>query len=159
MRYCEDDRGKIQYADYARQLVSFEGMKFTGIDGKLNGTPTDVDGLIQLDRWNCIILFELKHKGGHMPDGQRIALTRLCDAVQRSGVHCVLFLAEHHADEPDDIIAKDAIIQGYYMQARNEPHCMWHCEKQGRTLKEMMDRYIEYIKEQDDEQYGGWVSA
>lgn len=83
MKYYSDaNRGTFQNEQFAKQLVSFEGMKYKGRMGYNNVTPTDIDGFIQLDVWNCFIFFELK-KYGVPPDGQGCALSNLVDAVKK----------------------------------------------------------------------------
>lgn len=61
--YSDENRGTLQNEQYAKQLISFEGMKYDGRNGYKNVTPTDVDGFMQLDVENCFIFFELKRYG------------------------------------------------------------------------------------------------
>ena len=148
--YCDGNRGTYQYKEYGKQLVLFEGMKYEGRDGKWNVTPTDIDGLIQLDRENCIIFFELKYVGD-MPSGQEKALERLCDAAESGGVHSIAFMAEHNQDG-QEIYAKDAVVKKAYIHGR------WHAEKQGRTLKEVIDRYIDWVRREQRHE-AEWLSV
>lgn len=114
--YQDSYRGTFQNLEYAKQIVSFDGMKFEGRNGKLNVTPTDIDGYIQLDKENLFIFFELKHDGG-MSAGQSDALTRLCDAIQASKKFgCIVLLAVHNTPHDKPIIAKDAIVRCAYSQ-------------------------------------------
>lgn len=137
--YTDINRGTFQ-TEYAKQLISFEGLKFRGRSGLNNVTPTDIDGLVQLDNENCFIFFELKHSG-NVPCGQSDALTKLCDAVHAGGVHCAVIIAEHNTPYPQTIIAKDAIVKRLYMNGK------WYVNNRNRTLMEIALGFIRYIKE------------
>ena len=64
----------IRNRDYMRQIKDFSGLRF----GKIS--PTDIDGF--LDFGNSLFIFvEMKHGDTRIPYGQKLALTRLCDAV------------------------------------------------------------------------------
>ena len=93
-QYENSTRGVIQCEKYAKQLVSYGGLVFKGKTGHYNVTPTDIDGLIQLDNENCFIVIELKHSGD-APEGQKKALQNLAAAIRKGGSNCVVILAEH----------------------------------------------------------------
>lgn len=137
--YEGNSRGKFQ-TEFAKQLVSFEGLKFKGRNGISNVTPTDIDGLVQLDNENCFIFFELKHSGG-VPLGQSSALARLADAVQAGGVKCAVFVAIHNTPYPETVMAKDAVVRNIYWNGK------WYIERKGRTLHEIALNFIDFIKE------------
>ena len=139
-QYENSTRGVIQCEEYAKQLVSYGGLVFKGKTGHYNVTPTDIDGLIQLDNENCFIVIELKHSGD-APEGQKKALQNLAAAIRKGGSNCVVMLAEHGTPCPDTIIAKDAIVK--YVDFNGK----WIPMRESRTLKEMIDDYIEWIKE------------
>lgn len=136
--YEDSQRGKFQ-SEYAKQLVSFDGLLFKGRSGLHNVTPTDIDGLVQLDKENCFIIFELKHSGG-VPSGQGAALTKLADAIQAGGKDCVVFVAIHNTPYPEIIVAKDAIVQSVYYDGK------WFKERKNRTLYQIALNFIDYIK-------------
>lgn len=140
--YNSSNRGMFQNEELAKQLISFEGLRFSGRNGMSNVTPTDIDGLVQLDNENCFIFFELKHSGG-MSLGQATALTKLCDAVKAGGVDCALILAVHNTPYPEKIMAKDARVSFIYMDGK------WWPERKNRTLKEIAEGFINYIKEEN----------
>ena len=118
--YEEESRGTYQNRDYARQIVSFEGMKFIGSTGVQNVTPTDIDGYIQLDNQDAFIFFELKHGEPKLPSGQAKAMTRLVDALSDAGKNSILFIAWHNSDKDEDVIAADAIVDRVYKDKRWE---------------------------------------
>lgn len=138
--YSDANRGRFQNEKLAKQLVSFEGLRFKGRNGFNNVTPTDIDGCVQLDNENCFIFFELKHSGS-VPGGQSGALTKLCDAVNAGGVECVVFVAEHNTPYPETIMAKNAIVKRIYWNGK------WWREPKGRTLHEIAINFIDFIKE------------
>lgn len=143
--YDDATRGTFQDVESAKQLVSFDGMKFMGKQGYKNVTPTDIDGFIQLDNENTFIFFELKYSGG-MPKGQEQAYEKLCDAIEKGGASCAVFLAEHDVKE-DTIIAKDAMLTSVYFGGS------WKHEKRGRTLGSSINSYLNWLKEtQGDEE-------
>lgn len=143
MRYYTDEcRGTFQNEQYAKRLVSFEGMKYKGRSGYRNVTPTDIDGFIQLDESNCFIFFELK-KSGFPPVGQGSALTNLVDAVSKSGAKSVLFVAQHDEENETTIIAKNSIVRRLYWNGN------WYEEHGKRTLGEFIDNYLTYLEEEE----------
>lgn len=142
--YDDATRGRFQCEEYAKQLISFDGLKFIGRNGVKNVTPTDIDGLVQLNKENCFIFFELKHSGD-MPAGQRKALEELCDTIEAGGKNGVVFVANHNTPRTQTIIAKDAIVQKVYWRGK------WYTIKKPRKLYEMTLNYIQYVKEQGDE--------
>ena len=137
--YSDASRGTFQNEEYAKQLVSFEGMRFRGRDGKNNVTPTDIDGLVQLDNENCVIFFELKHKDG-MPRGQLLALQDVCDAVEAGGRNSIVFLATHGTPAGQTIAAKDAETRTYYWRGE------WRDIKPPKTLYEAINQFIGFVK-------------
>lgn len=141
--YKDEQRGTFQNEQYAKQLVSFEGLLFKGRSGMCNVSPTDIDGLVQLDNENCFIFFELKHSGG-VPEGQAKALERLADIIQKGGTNCVVFVAEHNTPVPQTIIAKDAIVKSIYWNGR------WWPTKRERTLYQITLNYIDFIKAEQE---------
>lgn len=137
--YTEENRGTIQKEEYAKQLVSFEGMRFAGSDGFNNVTPTDIDGFIQLDTENCMIFIELKY-AGDVPTGQARALKKLCDAVEAGGVNSVAFVAEHKTPHPQTITAKDAVVKKMYWKGE------WRWLKEPLSLAQITRFYIDVLR-------------
>lgn len=139
-QYYDLERGTFQ-TGYADQVVSYDGMKFIGRNGVRNVTPTDIDGIVQLDNENCLVIFELKHSG-NVPFGQGSALSKIADAVEKGGTNCIVIVATHNTPYPETIIAKDAKVVWIYFKGK------WnHPSKDGITLYEQINSYIEYLKE------------
>ena len=82
------ERGKIRNREFASQLRDFSGLRWGSI------TPTDVDAFIDFGN-EMFIFIEDKYLWTQMSRGQRLALERLCDACQASGVDSFLLLASH----------------------------------------------------------------
>ena len=130
MQYTEENRGQFQHKDRARQIIAFSGIKYGNI------TPTDIDGFFEKED-KVFVFFELKHGDAKVPAGQKLALTRLVDALTKAGKKAVLFVASHNTADPyDDVIAKDAIVTAVYFNG------MWHSG--GDTLKNMTDRFMKW---------------
>ena len=138
-QYNDATRGIFQNENHAKQLVSFEGMKFAGRSGLYNVTPTDIDGLVQLDKENCFIFFELKHSGG-VSNGQGSALMKLCDALNDSGAECTVLIALHNTPYPETIVAKDAVVTYAYYKGHLYP------VREHRNLYEIAKNFIDYVK-------------
>ena len=138
--YDDMTRGTFQSVECAKQLVSFEGMVYRGRSGAMSVTPTDIDGLIQLDAENCVVLFELKHHGG-MPDGQKQAYVKLCDAVEKGGMHCIIINAVHNTETPNIIMAKNAIVNEYYHRGQ------WFYRDDDIKLSTVINKYLTWAKE------------
>lgn len=137
--YEDEYRGTFQSERYAKQLISFEGMRFQGRSARANVTPTDIDGFIQLDAQNCFIFFELKH-GGEVPGGQSSALTKMVDAIAEGGAESVLYVAVHDNPEGETVMAKEAKVKRLYWHKR------WMTYKEPKkTLYESICDYLNYL--------------
>jgi hypothetical protein len=79
------ERGVIRNIRFARQRADFKGMRFGTI------TPTDIDGFIEFDD-EVFIFMETKHLGAELPNGQRLALERVCDRVQAGGGEAIVLV-------------------------------------------------------------------
>lgn len=117
------EAGKIRNRVLVSQIRDFSGFDLGTI------TPTDIDGYIEY-RGKAHIIFELKSIGSDLPVGQRLALERLVDDLNKSGKFAIGFIAEHNNSTTEDIIARDAIIKEY--RYKN----VWHQCKKVITLKE-----------------------
>lgn len=121
------DRGKIRNRAVASQLRDFSGLRW----GKI--TPTDFDGVI--DFQNRIFIFiETKYGGTGLPTGQRLALARVCDAVQASGKEAIVFITEHNSS--GDIIMSESIVTEYRYLGD------WHLSPEPIPLKEAIDGFL-----------------
>jgi len=77
-------------------------------------TPTDVDGFIEYQD-KAFVFFELKVAGQDVPLGQRLALERLCMAVDKPAI---AFVAEHDTPPDRDVLAREARVLRYFWGRR-----------------------------------------
>ena len=138
MDYDSENRGEFQMIEGAKQLVSFSGMKYEGRSGYRSVTPTDIDGFIQLDKYDAFIFFELKHHG-FSPSGQFEALKKMVDGLSENH-NSVLFIATHNAPTGETITAKDSQISHYYQDGK-----LIKCDGV-HYLGEGINKYISYLK-------------
>ena len=93
MQIHKPQPGEFYAPTLARQRCGFSGMRWGSI------TPTDIDAFLDFGN-RFFVLIESKHEGAELPDGQRLALERLCDA---SLVPCVLIVVSHDCPSTQDI--------------------------------------------------------
>jgi hypothetical protein len=122
--------GEFYNRDKAKQLISFSGMEACGL------VPTDIDGLIEC-RNRAYVLIEVKHVGAVLPAGQELALSRLCDDLERAGKPTLLLIAYHTEDNLDkDILLSETMVTKYrYCNA-------WHGLKAPKRLVEIAGSFL-----------------
>ena len=130
MNYTYENRGHFQYIDRAKQKVEFAGIRYDNI------TPTDIDGYFER-HGETFVFFEVKKRGQELPNGQRLALTRLVDNLRRNGKKAVLFVSVHDVEDcQKSIAAARTEVTEIYFDGK------W---RKGRgTLKEMTDRFVKW---------------
>ena len=128
MNYSNENRGKIQNRERARQIIDFSGIRYGNI------TPTDIDGFFERAD-EAFVFYELKFHDAEMPTGQEVALKRLVDATRAAHKKSVLFMCRHEIeDAAKDVDAAKAIVKKVYFNGE------WH-NGDGRTLKEYSDSF------------------
>ena len=125
----DDERSFIRNRKYASQIREFSGLKFGTI------IPTDIDGLIEY-KDKAFILIETKHKESELPFGQKLALERLCDAIQKDKP--ALLIVASHESEGDIDVANTAVTE-----FRFNGH--WHKEDIHQTTRQVIDRFLGMI--------------
>lgn len=136
MTYTEDNRGHIQNNKRAKQVIEFIGLKYG------NCTPTDIDGFIEKDN-KIFVFFELKYKEEELPIGQKIALVRLVDNLQRAGKKSILYVGRHNIkNTKENVVAADVEVTDIYFNG------IWH-KGNGETLGERVKRVMEWVMEQE----------
>jgi hypothetical protein len=98
----EPERGVIRNRVFGTQVRDFSGLRFGNI------TATDVDGLIDYQNKGWIV-FETKYKDAVMPRGQRLALERHCDGLQKDKP--TLLVVSSHGNESDIDMAQAAVVE------------------------------------------------
>ena len=83
-------------------IMNLERMKQVKDFSSMPITPTDIDGYIDY-RGRYHILFELKHRNAPVKQGQRLAMDRLCNDLNKVRP-TIYIIAEHNQDNPSDLI-------------------------------------------------------
>ena len=100
-------RGAIYNRDRSKQSYDFTGLCFGNI------TPTDIDGLIEYKN-RAYIIIEIKYGDNEVPLGQKLALERLTDDLERSGKPTFTIIASHNiSNSKDDIDVANTIVRMY----------------------------------------------
>lgn len=99
-------RGEIYNPGQVGQLRDYSGLLFGNI------TPTDIDGIIEYKNIGYVII-ELKYAEAKIPFGQKLALERLTDDLQRSGKPTVCLIATHKTSESGIIDVANSLVREY----------------------------------------------
>ena len=145
-RLHDSNRGRIRNRAKATQVVNLSGLDLPG-----RKTPTDLDAAIVLtDKYmldyngRAFVFVEYKTTGADIAYGQRVALERLCDAVNAT-VPAVLVIADHDTPISDDIDGANALVRMYYRDG------LWRETKPGvnvrRICRQFIRKYGEYNAE------------
>lgn len=119
-------RGKIRNRDFNQQ-VDFSGLIWNKI------TPTDIDGFVEFGD-KLYIFIELKYGDAVCPRGQALALERVCNRIQSSGVPCYVILAKHNTPQNSDIVASNSIVSKVYYCGK------WYTPDELITLAQIIER-------------------
>jgi len=126
------ERGAIRNRSRAKQLRDFTGLRF----GKI--TPTDIDGFLEFND-TLFVYFEAKQVGATMPYGQKLALTRQCNAIdgtendQHVTRMAALIVIEHDTEADQDVDYAKAKVTSVY---RNRE---WRTPSRGITGREAVE--------------------
>ena len=118
------DRGKIRHREYSTQVNDFSGLLF----GKI--TPTDIDLFVEFGD-KLYIFGEVKYQGADMPQGQALALARLCDICHNSGRTSALLIISHNSG--GDVDVSSAIVTKYRFQKE------WHIPARETTVRQAIE--------------------
>lgn len=133
MLYDNNNRGKIQHRERARQIIDFSGLRFGNI------TPTDIDGLIEY-KDTAYIFYEYKLVDIEMPKGQRLALERIADNLQKAGKQATILVCVHNVTNPqNDIQASEAIVREFY-------YCGRWIRDGRRTSKDITNSFLSMVR-------------
>jgi len=103
------ERGVIHNRPAAEQIRDYSGLRWGTI------TPTDIDGFLDF-RGRLFVLIELKYIGADMGAGQRLAYERLCKAITRVPVYCLVCQHDNGLDE--DIKTATSILVEYWASGK-----------------------------------------
>lgn len=131
MEYKQNNRGKIQFRDRSRQIIDFSELQYGSI------TPTDIDGLIEY-KGIAYAFIEMKYGVVEMPKGQKLAIERIINDLQKSGKLSAAFLCQHNVQNPEiDILAANSIVRSCYFNK------IWRLDGK-KTLKQRLDAFIQF---------------
>lgn len=134
MYYTDENRGRIQNRQRAKQIIDFRSLLY---GNKI--TPTDIDGLMEWTSHNAYIIYEFKLSGASVPYGQQRAIEEIVNDMQKAGKIATAFVCEHEVREPEkDIIAADAIVRKVYWRGK------WYVQNERKTVKELTDSFWRY---------------
>ena len=134
MNYTDENRGRIQHRERARQIIDFSGIRYGNI------TPTDIDGFFEYHN-EVFVFCEMKLVGAELPDGQRMAIERLVDRCDSNEKHAVAFVCEHTVENPEeDVIAAETIVKTIYYKSG------WHTPEGKHKLKCWIDSFLTFAK-------------
>jgi hypothetical protein len=95
---------------------------------------TDLDGIIEYQQL-CYVLFELKYKDAPLPEGQRLALVRLCDDLAKSKP-TLLIVGTHETPPGQDIDAASATVAKFRYKGK------WRMFRRPITVKDLTNRFL-----------------
>lgn len=137
MTYDDDNKGKVQFDDRFRQMLKFNDIKFKRI------TPTDIDACVEIH--NLLFIFvEVKRDGVELPDGQKLCLERIVNAIDASGKDAIFIECTHSVyDTSKDIELKDTIVRRAYWKGKT------HEAKKKVTFKEAWEQSTEWVRQKE----------
>jgi len=125
-------RGATTFKQRAKQGRDFTGLRYGNI------TPTDLDGLIEF-RNECYVFIEAKKIGAEMPYGQKLALERLCDDMQKVKP-TLLIVISHDTPVDKEIDFANSCVEKYRYKGR------WAVPQKVPTAKQLIDLFIQRNK-------------
>lgn len=138
----DDERGVIHNRERARQIRNFSGLRFQNI------TPTDIDGMIEYHNL-CYVYMETKYKDAELPPGQRLALERQTDDLQKIKP-CICIVCSHDITDPNqDIDMANTTVTEYRWNGA------WRTKENTTTTKDLVERFISWVNTEHNELTGG----
>ena len=125
----DEERGKIKNRQYANRVRDFSGLRYGNI------TATDIDGLIEYKN-TCYIFIETKYKDAELPFGQRLALERLTDDLEK--VKPVITIVATYSNEGDIDVAHALVCEYRFRGA-------WH-KRENTTTRELIDKFLSWVE-------------
>lgn len=132
----QNKKGKIRDRSEVSRVI-----KFTGLERHRGIRPTDIDGIIDY-KGNAFFIFEIKHNWARralFAYGQTLALKNLINALS---VPAIVVIATHDKDKGEDILAKDCIVQRYYINGK------WEVPKIPLTLLKAIDLFEQFLEKE-----------
>jgi hypothetical protein len=128
----QDNRGVIRNREYSNQVRDFSGLRFGNI------TPTDIDGMIEY-HGICYVYIETKFENATLPFGQRLALERQNDDMERVKP-TITIISKHHTDGDIDV-ANTTVTEFRFNK-------IWHITQSITTTKDLITKFINWVESQ-----------
>ena len=120
--------GMIKDRGLHKKFVDFSGLRFDKI------SPMDFDAFFEF-KDELFVFVETKYNNAPLPLGQRLALERVCDAIQSPDQKAIVFITCHYDKGLDvDIDLAKTIVTQYRYKFE------WHKPKQPITLFDAIER-------------------
>ena len=132
--YTDSRRGAIHNREYATQVKDYTGLRFGNI------TPTDIDGLIEY-KDKAYVYIELKYKDAELPRGQRLALERQCDDMQR--VKPTITIIASHSETGDIDVANTTVTEYRFWGA-------WRTRDTTTTTYDLISKFFSWVETGSD---------
>lgn len=101
-------------------------------------TPTDIDGLIEYDD-KCYVVFESKYQDAEIPYGQKLALVRLVDNLNKPAI--LIHSTHDVSDCNQDVDVGNSTVAAYYFNHK------WYYPSNKYTLRQLTERFINNYKD------------
>lgn len=131
MSITETPRGTARSRAYVAQVHDFSGLRWGTI------TPTDIDGFVEFGN-EVFVFIEAKYENTELPDGQRLALERLCDACAAGGKLALLIVATHNCAAGVDIDVAALHVSKYRSRGK------WRTKRAPITVRELIDSFLRF---------------
>lgn len=122
------ERGRFHHPQRARQLLSFEGLRWGTI------TPTDFDLFIDY-QGRAFVLAELKHEDAPLHRGQELAIERVVDAWEKAGIPALALVASHSIDIGDVTVAHARVVRVRWKGR-------WVSERRNFSVAQVIERFF-----------------
>jgi hypothetical protein len=123
------DTGKIRFPSRAFQHIDFSGIRYG------NATPSNVDGVLELED-RLFVILEYKHASAQpMSKGQRTMIERITDGLDIGGRYAIAVIGIHNS--PVGEIIDGANSQAVEVRWKSEWKSISH---KNFTVKQCVDR-------------------
>lgn len=130
-------RGVTIYKKRAQQGRDFSGLRYANI------SPTDIDAFIEYHD-KCYVFIEAKMPNAAFPHGQKLALERLCDDLQKIKP-TLLILMSHETPVEEEIDFANARVEKYRYKG------YWKIPGMACTVREFLDSFLKAMDKKRSE--------
>lgn len=128
------DTGKIRYPARSSQLIDFSGIRYG------NATPSNVDGVLELDG-KLFVIIEYKHTSAQkMSLGQRLMIQRMADQLGSGICYSLAVIATHNSPIGQEIDAANSVVSE--IRWKNQ---WFNLEGKNYTVRRCIDRAYHYV--------------